>query len=76
MIVTGGSWSVIHRHEFSDAEWDLLRPVLPTSSTGRPRLDDRTVLNGIVWKFRTLLMWVRSSAPVPSRPGGGANPGG
>ncbi|WP_170290775.1 transposase [Kitasatospora atroaurantiaca] len=48
---------MIRRHELSDADWDLLRPLLPKSSTGRPRLDDRTVLNGIVWKFRTGVAW-------------------
>lgn len=48
---------MIRRHELSDVEWDLLRPLLPTSSTGRPRLDDRTILNGIVWKFRTGVAW-------------------
>lgn len=32
---------------------------------GRPRLDDRTVLNGIVWKFRTGVAW----RDVPERYG-------
>ncbi|WP_086722522.1 transposase [Streptomyces carpinensis] len=49
----------------SDAEWDLLRSLLPTSSTGRPRLDDRTVLNGIVGKFRAGVAW----RDVPERYG-------
>ncbi|MFB7669591.1 IS5 family transposase, partial [Kitasatospora sp. NPDC056138] len=31
--------------------------MLPRPGTGRPRLDDRTVLNGIVWKFRTGVAW-------------------
>ncbi|MEW2373484.1 transposase [Streptomyces sp. NPDC006656] len=44
---------VIRRHELSDAEWELVQPLLPRPVLGRPRLDDRTVLNGIVWKFRT-----------------------
>ncbi|WP_079250882.1 transposase [Streptomyces amritsarensis] len=44
---------VIRRRELSDAEWDLIRPLLPRPVLGRPRLDDRMVLNGIVWKFRT-----------------------
>ncbi|WP_209438737.1 transposase [Streptomyces lavenduligriseus] len=44
---------MIRRHELSDAEWEFLRPLLPVSLRGRKRLDDRTVLNGIVWKFRT-----------------------
>jgi hypothetical protein len=35
------------------AEWDFVRPLLPKSSRGRKRLHDRTVLNGVVWKFRT-----------------------
>jgi len=33
------------------------RPLLPKSLRGRKRLDDRTVLNGIVWKFRTGTAW-------------------
>lgn len=48
---------VIRRHELSDAEWGLVEPLLPRPGTGRPRLDDRTVLNGIVWKFRTGVAW-------------------
>ncbi len=44
---------MIHRHELSDAEWKFVRPLLPESLRGRKRLDDRRVLNGIVWKFRT-----------------------
>ncbi|RMB81458.1 IS5 family transposase [Streptomyces shenzhenensis] len=47
----------MRRQELSDAEWDLLRPLPPTAATGRPRLDDRMVLNGIVWKFRTRVAW-------------------
>lgn len=48
---------VIRRHELSDAEWQLLEPLLPRSAKGRPRLDDRTVLNGILWKYRTGVAW-------------------
>ncbi|MFI9805862.1 transposase [Streptomyces sp. NPDC052301] len=44
---------VIRRHELSDVEWEFLGPLLPVSLRGRKRLDDRKVLNGIVWKFRT-----------------------
>ncbi|MFK0258600.1 transposase [Streptomyces sp. NPDC090445] len=56
---------MIRRHELSDAEWDLIRPLLPRPVMGRPRLDDRTVLNGIVWKFRTGVAW----RDVPDRYG-------
>ncbi|WP_415923896.1 IS5 family transposase [Streptomyces scabiei] len=55
----------MRRHELSDAEWEFLRPLLPESLRGRKRLDDRTVLNGIVWKFRTGTAW----RDVPERYG-------
>nr|WP_232794911.1 IS5 family transposase [Kitasatospora sp. NRRL B-11411] len=42
----------------SDAEWAVLSRFLPSSGTaGRPRSDDRVVLNGIVWKLRTGSAW-------------------
>ncbi|WP_354598842.1 IS5 family transposase [Streptomyces sp. JL1001] len=53
------------RHELSDIEWEFVRPLLPESSRGRKRLDDRRVLNGIVWKFRTGTAW----RDVPERYG-------
>lgn len=59
------TWRVIRRHELSDAEWALLEPLLPRSVMGRPRLDDRRVLNGILWKFRTGVAW----RDVPERYG-------
>nr|WP_234010749.1 IS5 family transposase [Streptomyces sp. SPB074] len=55
----------MRRHELSDAEWEFVRPLLPESSRGRKRLDDRRVLNGIVWKFRTGTAW----RDVPERYG-------
>ncbi|MFB8035942.1 transposase [Streptomyces sp. NPDC056004] len=42
----------MRRHELSDAEWEFVRVLLPVLPRGRRRLDDRQVLNGIVWKFR------------------------
>ncbi|WP_413927931.1 transposase [Kitasatospora albolonga] len=56
---------MIRRHELSDAEWEFVRPLLPVSLRGRKRLDDRRVLNGIVWKFRTGVAW----RDVPGRYG-------
>jgi transposase len=56
---------VIRRHELSDGEWEFVRPLLPVSSRGRKRLDDRRVLNGIVWKLRTGTAW----RDVPERYG-------
>ncbi|OKK16293.1 transposase [Streptomyces sp. CB00455] len=60
---------MIRRHELSDAEWELMQPLLPQPALGRPRLDDRTVLNGIVWKFRTGVAW----RDVPERYGSWAS---
>lgn len=56
---------VIRRHELSDVEWEFVRPLLPESLRGRKRLDDRTILNGIVWKFRAGVAW----RDVPERYG-------
>lgn len=56
---------MICRHELTDAEWEFVRPLLPKSLRGRKRLDDRRVLNGIVWKFRTGTAW----RDVPDRYG-------
>ncbi|MDX3372396.1 IS5 family transposase [Streptomyces sp. ME02-6987-2C] len=53
------------RHELSDAEWEFVRPLLPLALRGRKRVDDRRVLNGIVWKFRTGSAW----RDVPDRYG-------
>ncbi|MGW0495179.1 IS5 family transposase [Streptomyces sp. NPDC003007] len=55
----------MRRHELSDAEWEFVRPLLPVPLRGRKRLDDRRVLNGIVWKFRTGSAW----RDVPERYG-------
>ena len=37
------------RYELSDHEWSVIRMMLPTKSRGKPRVDDRRVLNGIFW---------------------------
>lgn len=42
-----------------------MQPLLPRPSKGRPRADDRRVLNGIVWKLRTGTAW----RDVPGRCG-------
>lgn len=45
------------RHELNDAEWARLQPLLPPHKTGRPRHDDRRLLNGILWKLATGVPW-------------------
>jgi transposase len=45
------------RHELSDTEWARLRPLLPPRKAGKPRQDDRRIINGIVWKLATGAPW-------------------
>lgn len=56
---------VIRRYELTDEEWEKLQPFLPSGLMGRPRDDDRRVLNGIVWKIRSGAAW----RDVPARYG-------
>jgi transposase len=50
----------VARFDLSDAEWDIIAPRLPGADgkrNGRPRLDDRKVLNGIFFVLRTGTPW-------------------
>jgi transposase len=45
--------------EVSDDEWELIRPHLPPrAKVGRPRADDRKVLNGILYVLTTGCRWM------------------
>ena len=44
-------------HELTDEEWAIIQPLLPNKVRGVPRVDDRRVLNGILWRFRTGAPW-------------------
>jgi len=48
--------------DISDAQWDYLLPVFPhvkprDDGKGRPRLDNRILLNGVLWILRTGAPW-------------------
>jgi transposase len=45
------------RHELTDAEWARLGPLLPPHRSGKPRTDNRLVVNGILWKLTTGAPW-------------------
>jgi len=45
------------RYELSDHEWSVIRAMLPRKSRGKPRVDDRRVLNGIFWVLRSGAPW-------------------
>ncbi|SMP81146.1 Transposase [Novosphingobium panipatense] len=53
------------RYELTDGEWLIIDPLLPNKPRGVPRVDDRRVLNGILWRFRTGSPW----AEIPERYG-------
>lgn len=55
----------MRRHELTDEEWEIIEPLLPRNSRGVPRVDDRRVINGILWRFRTGSPW----RDVPGRYG-------
>jgi transposase len=53
------------RFELTDDEWLVIEPLSPNKPRGVPRVDDRRVINGILWRFRTGSPW----ADIPERYG-------
>lgn len=55
--------------DLTDEQWLLIQPLLPppraAGGRGRPPLDQRTLINGILWKLRCNRPW----RAVPSRYG-------
>ena len=53
----------MHRGDLTDAQYARLKPLLPPrrptkgSKGGRPRNDDRPIINGILWILRTGAPW-------------------
>jgi transposase len=49
----------MRRGELNDEQWKRLEPLLPaqTPQTGRPNLDHRQIINGILWVLRTGAPW-------------------
>jgi len=48
------------RYEISNEEWERIGPLMPPPNGrkgGRPRKDDRTMLNAIIWLARTGCQW-------------------
>ncbi|WP_233741881.1 transposase, partial [Agrobacterium vitis] len=39
------------RFDLTDFEWTVIQPLLPNKPRGVPRVDDRRVINGILWRF-------------------------
>lgn len=45
------------RCEMTEFEWRMIRPLLPNKPLGVPRVNDRRVLNGILWVLRSGSLW-------------------
>ena len=45
------------RYELTDGEWSIIAPLLPNKPRGVPRVYDRRVRNGILWRFGTGSPW-------------------
>ena len=48
------------RHELTNEQWAVLEPLFPQrgKGRGRPRADDRTTLNGILYVLKTGCAWM------------------
>jgi transposase len=58
--------------ELTDKQWELIGPLLPPGKSGsgkkgRPRRDDRAILDGILWILRTGAPWKDLPARYPPR---------
>jgi transposase len=47
----------MNRGDLTNRQWEKLEPLLPKSRRGRPREDDRRIVNGILWVLRTGAPW-------------------
>lgn len=45
------------QYDLTDFEWRVIEPLLPNNPRGVPRVDDRRVLNGILWVLRFGAQW-------------------
>lgn len=48
------------RYELTSEQWERIQPLLPperTKKRGRPRKDNRTMLNGMLWIVRSGAQW-------------------
>lgn len=55
----------MRRYELTDEEWAIIQPLLPNKPRGVSRVDDRRVINSILWRFRAGTSW----RDVPKRYG-------
>jgi len=57
--------------DLTDEQWAIVQPLIPqpprrADGRGRPRIDDRQILNGILWIMRTGAPWKDMPERYPS----------
>ena len=57
--------------DLTDEQWTVVQPLIPVPAKradgrGRPRIDDRKILNGILWIMRTGAQWMDMPDRYPS----------
>ena len=57
--------------DLTDEQWTVVQPLIPVppkraDGRGRPRIDDRAILNGILWIMRTGAQWMDMPDRYPS----------
>ena len=57
--------------DLTDEQWEVVEPLIPKAprrpdGRGRPRVDDRKILNGILWIMRTGAPWHDLAEKYPS----------
>ncbi|MFE7854128.1 transposase [Streptomyces sp. NPDC057403] len=58
IIRVGDHGVVVRRHELTEQERELLAPLIPrAATTGRSRVEDRQVINGMVYTICTGISW-------------------
>lgn len=59
--------------DLTDEQWEVIKPLIPQppkrpDGRGRPRRDNREVLNGILWIMRTGAQWKDMPRAIPAIP--------
>ena len=68
MIQAPKLWElVMNRYDLTDFEWSVIEPLLPNKPRGVPRVDDRRVLNGIMWVLRSGVTCRSATGPTRQR---------